>query len=343
MYNLKIIFKYRVIKRFRKTKEGGARGIMLEGKQILVTGGTGSVGKYIIQKICETNIKKVIVFSRDEEKQYYMKQQIADPRIDYIIGDIRDFYRLNSIFNGIDYVIHAAAMKQVPIAETNSIEATYTNIIGTENVLRCSVQHQVEKVICLSSDKAISPSNCMGMTKGICERLIRCSNSNVKTKMSCVRLGNVLGTKGSVIPTWKTQISQTQSISLTSKGMTRFIMSLEEVYQLILHALQLGRHGEIIFSNMKSCCMLDLAKAMCEYYNLDFEKSIHIIGVREGEKLYEEIFSEEEKKHIYIIKGYYHISNSACPIDLKIPRKSDEAELMSVEQLIDLLTVNHLF
>lgn len=316
---------------------------MLEGKRILVTGGTGSIGSYIIQRICDMNVQKVIVFSRDEEKQYFMKQQIDSSKVDYIVGDIRDFYRLSSIFYGIDYVVHAAAMKQVPIAETNPIETVSTNIIGTENVLRCSIQQQIEGVVCLSSDKAVSPSNCMGMTKGICERLIRSSNTDMKTKVSCVRLGNVLGSKGSVIPTWKNQISQTHSISLTSIDMTRFIMSLEETYQLIMHALQFGQHGEIVFSNMKSCRIHDLAKAVCMYYGLEAEKYIHITGIREGEKLYEEIFSEEEKKRIYENNGYYHISNTINPSDLYIPRKSSEAKLMTVEQLIDLLTDNHLF
>lgn len=277
-------YLYNKISIYKETKEG-EKVIMLEGKRILVTGGTGSIGSYIIQRICEMNVQKVIVFSRDEEKQYFMKQQIDSPKVDYIIGDIRDFYRLSSIFCGIDYVIHAAAMKQVPIAETNPIETVFTNIIGTENILRCSIQQQIERVICLSSDKAISPSNCMGMTKGICERLIRSLNSNMKTTVCCVRLGNVLGSKGSVIPTWKNQISQMHSISLTSMEMTRFIMSLDETYQLIMHALQFGQHGEIIFSNMKSCRIHDLAKAMCMYYNLDAKKTIHITGIREGEKI----------------------------------------------------------
>ncbi|MCM1263576.1 MAG: polysaccharide biosynthesis protein [Butyrivibrio sp.] len=316
---------------------------MLEGKRILITGGTGSIGNYIIQKICMLNVQKVIVFSRDEEKQYRMKQQIVDPKVEYIIGDIRDFYRLNSVFCGIDYVIHTAAMKQVPIAEENPIEAVTTNIIGTENVIRCSIQQQVEQVIFLSSDKSISPTNCMGMTKGICERLIRSSKPNVKTKISCVRLGNVLGSKGSVIPTWKSQISQTQSILLTDMDMTRFIMTLEDVYKLVMHTIRLGRHGEIIFPSMKSCRIYDLAKVMCMYYNLNIDKTIHIIGIREGEKLYEEIFSEEEKNHIYESAGYYHISRSVYPLGLQIPRKSDECKLMTVEQLIEFLTDNDLF
>ena len=261
--------------------------IMLEGKRILITGGTGSIGSYITQKLCMLNVQKIIIFSRDEEKQYFMKQHIDDSKVEYVIGDIRDFYRLNSALSDVDYVIHAAAMKQVPIAETNPIEAVSTNIIGTENILRCSIQQQVKKVICLSSDKAISPSNCMGMTKGICERLVRSSKLNMKTKISCVRLGNVLGSKGSVIPTWKNQIAQKQSISLTDKGMTRFIMTMEDAYQLVMHAMQSGQHREIIFPIMKSCRIHDLAKAICIHYNMDVERTIHIIGIREGEKLYD--------------------------------------------------------
>lgn len=316
---------------------------MLNGKRILITGGTGSIGNYIISKMCSTNVQSIIVFSRDEEKQYYMKQKIIDPRVEYIIGDIKDYHRVNSALYDVDYVIHAAAMKQVPIAEANPIEAVATNIMGTENVLRCSIQHKVEKVICLSSDKAISPSNCMGMTKGICERLVRSFNPSVKTKISCVRLGNVLGSKGSVIPTWKEQISQAHSILLTDINMTRFIMTLDNVYQLIMHAIQFGQHREIIFSNMKSCNIHDLAKAMCICYGLSLEETVHIIGVREGEKLYEEIFSEEEKNHIYENNGYYHISRDVYPLALQIPRKSDECKIMTVEQLINLLADNDLY
>lgn len=310
---------------------------MLNGKRILITGGTGSIGNYLITQMCSTNVQSIIVFSRDEEKQYYMKQRIIDPRVEYIIGDIKDYYRLNNALYDVNYVIHAAAMKQVPIAEMNPIEAVATNIMGTENVLQCSIQQKVEKVICLSSDKAISPSNCMGMTKGICERLVRSFNPSVQTKISCVRLGNVLGSKGSVIPTWKDQISRAHSIFLTDINMTRFIMTLDNVYQLIMHAIQFGQHREIIFSNMKSCNIYDIARAMCIYYGLDPEETVHIIGIREGEKLYEEVFSEEERNHIYENNGYYHISRDVFPLFSHIPRKSDECEKINMEQLTDLL------
>ena len=316
---------------------------MLKEKSVLITGGTGSIGNYIVPKICALNPRKVIVFSRDEEKQYNMKQRITTSQIEYITGDIRDYNRLGSAFYDVDYVIHTAAMKQVPIAENNPVEAVLTNVIGTENVLRCAIQQNVQKVICLSSDKAISPANCMGMTKGICERLVRSSNPNLFTSICCVRLGNVLGSRGSVLPTWKNQISQTHTITLTSEEMTRFVMSFEDVYELIMHAIQFGQHGEIVFSKMKSCCILDLAKVVCKYYNLNWKKDIRITGIREGEKLYEEIISEEERNHIYKNNGYYHISDNINQSDIYIPRKSNECLLMTIEELTSLLAENDLF
>ena len=278
---------------------------MFSEKTIMVTGGTGSIGQYLIRKMCKENPKRIIVYSRDEEKQYFMQKRFMNKNIEYYIGDVRDYGRILYLLDGVDYVIHTAAMKQVPIVENNPLEATEINIMGTENIIRASEYQHVEKVICFSSDKAVNPVNCMGMTKAIVERMIK--NKNHGVDVIGIRLGNVLNTNGSVFDLWNKQIEKNRKITLTSKQMTRYFMRKKDVYDLVLHALKYGKKSEIIFSKMKIGCMYDVAKQICKLNGLG-EDNIESIGIRSGEKLKEEIFSSEEEKNIYVNKGYYHIS-----------------------------------
>lgn len=234
-----------------------------------------------------------------------MQKRFMNKNIEYYIGDVRDYGRILYLLDGVDYVIHTAAMKQVPIVENNPLEATEINIMGTENIIRASEYQHVEKVICFSSDKAVNPVNCMGMTKAIVERMIK--NKNHGVDVIGIRLGNVLNTNGSVFDLWNKQIEKNRKITLTSKQMTRYFMRKKDVYDLVLHALKYGKKSEIIFSKMKIGCMYDVAKQICKLNGLG-EDNIEIIGIRSGEKLKEEIFSSEEEKNIYVNKGYYHIS-----------------------------------
>lgn len=283
---------------------------MFNNKTILITGGTGTIGSFVLSKLVRTKCKKIIILSRDEDKQFKMQNLYQDKRIEYIIGDIRNYQLVESTCSGVDYVIHAAAMKHVSIAEKNPFEATLTNIIGTNNIITASIKQHVNKVIYISTDKTIYPSSCMGMTKGIAERLVKNSvNFKHKTDVIAIRLGNVIGSRESVITIWKEQMLHNQKITLTSENMTRFIMTNDEVYNLLLHAISKGNAGEVIVSKMAVCNLSDLAKCFCKHYKLSYDTDVIISGIRKGEKMFEEIFSSEEIEYLYQVDNYYHISN----------------------------------
>jgi len=314
---------------------------MFINKTVLITGGTGTIGQFLVEKLLHTNVKRVIVFSRDEEKQFDMQQKYSDSRLCYVIGDIRNQQQIDCAMYGVDYVIHAAAIKQVPIAEKNPVEAVLTNVMGTYNVVLAAINQNAKKVVYISSDKSIAPTNCMGMTKGISERIIRselCSKS--KTEIVSVRLGNVLGARGSVIPLWKKQIRARGKIVVTDKAMTRFIMTTEEVYQLIVHAVKEGKSGEIIFLDMNACSIYEMAKCICMCYGLDYRSSILLAEPRTGEKMYEELFSEEEKSYMYSLNEYYHVGTVKKVEKLNIPCRSNEVNLLTVDEIRELLIQN---
>lgn len=266
----------------------------LNGKNILITGGTGTIGNHLIETLFEEyNPNKVIVFSRDEMKQHTMKIQNKDnKKIEYIIGDVRNYEALNRAFKNVDVVIHTAAMKHVPICEENPEEAVMTNIDGARNIIRAALNNNVDRVFALSSDKASSPSNLYGATKFVSEKLFNSANKYSEeggTKFSCVRLGNVLGSRGSIIPLFKEQ-SKNGNLKVTHPEMTRFFMTPKQASQLILSSVEIMDGGEVFIPKLKTTKIMDLAHRIAP------ENDIDIVGIRQGEKLHEEFISDVDAK-----------------------------------------------
>lgn len=276
---------------------------MLENKTVLITGGTGSFGKKFVRKALTLGVKKVIVFSRDELKQYEMKQEFTDERIRFFIGDVRDKERLYRAFDGVDIVIHAAAMKHVDACEYNPFEAVKTNIHGAQNIIDAAIDKGVEKVIALSTDKACSPINLYGATKLASDKLFIAANAYVgekKTKFAVVRYGNVVGSRGSVVPFFK-KMRETGVLPVTDERMTRFWITLEHGVQFVIDNLSRMHGGELFVPKIPSMNVVDLAKAIgpdCE---------IKIVGIRPGEKLHEAMITEDDARHTIEFDDYYVI------------------------------------
>ena len=272
------------------------------GKTLLITGGTGSFGNAVLNRFLETDIKEIRVFSRDEKKQDDMRHEFqakmpeAADKIKFYIGDVRDINSVRNAMPGVDYVFHAAALKQVPSCEFFPIEAVKTNVLGTDNVLSAAVEAGVKSVICLSTDKAAYPINVMGITKALAERTAIAKSRNVSeggTRICCTRYGNVLCSRGSVVPLWIDQIRNGQNITITEPTMTRFIMSLEEAVDLVLFAFENGSNGDLFVKKAPACTIQVLAEAVCELFGGN-KDNIRIIGIRHGEKLYETLLTNEE-------------------------------------------------
>lgn len=275
----------------------------LSDKTILVTGGTGSFGKKFIRKVLEHDVKKIIVFSRDELKQYEMAQEYTDPRIRFFIGDVRDKDRLYRAFDGVDIVIHAAALKHVGACEYNPFEAVKTNINGAQNIIEAAIDRGVQKVIALSTDKAASPVNLYGATKLASDKLFVAANSYVgekHTKFSVVRYGNVVGSRGSVVPFFK-KIKETGILPITDERMTRFWITLDQGVQFVLDNLERMHGGEIFVPKIPSMTVMDLAKAIAPDCEID------IIGIRPGEKLHEAMIMEDDARHTKEFDTYFVI------------------------------------
>lgn len=266
----------------------------LQGKTILLTGGTGSFGQRLTKILVEHfSFKALRIFSRDELKQHDMSRQFTDDRIRYLIGDVRDANRVERAVQGVDLIIHAAAMKQVPTCEYNPFEAVRTNVMGAQNIIDASIDQHVQQIMALSTDKAVNPINLYGATKLCAERIFVQGNSYVgagPTRMSCVRYGNVLGSRGSVVPVFENQRSQGQ-VTVTDKRMTRFWLTLDQAAWFVLRCLTLTRGGEIFVPKIPSIGILDLVKAMAP------ECSVKYIGLRPGEKLHEVLLTEDESRH----------------------------------------------
>jgi FlaA1/EpsC-like NDP-sugar epimerase len=283
----------------------------IKGKSILVTGGTGSFGEYLVRKLLTFSPKKVIVFSRDELKQYQLRNQLAkfEKILEFRIGDVRDLDSLLSASRGVDIIYHAAAMKHVPICEENPMEAVYTNIYGAYNLKEAAIRNKISKIIAISTDKAVRSVNVMGMSKAIQERILLSDNFSGKSVFVCVRFGNVVGSRGSVVPFFKEIIQVGKPLPLTDKKMTRFLINLKDAMDLIFFATLEGNCGELFVKKMPVCSIYDLAKVMIEdvaHVGID-EYKVNVVGLRQGEQLYESLVSDEEITRTVEKDGFYVI------------------------------------
>ena len=287
-----------------------------DGSSFLVTGGTGSFGKTMVKRLLSTNITKVVVFSRDEEKQDHMRHTIKDERIHYEIGDVRDKDRLFTVTKDIDYIFHAAALKQVPSCEFYPKEAVLTNINGTQNIIDAAVYNSVKASVLLSTDKAVYPINAMGTSKAMAEKLFlaaaRYHKDSQDIKFCITRYGNVMGSRGSVIPIFIDQINNGNNLTITNPEMTRFLMSLEESVDLVLHALENGDTGDLFIKKAPASTVSDLADAIMS--GLNKKVKIDIIGERHGEKLYETLISKEEMAKSIDLGSYIKIPADLRPL-----------------------------
>jgi UDP-glucose 4-epimerase len=281
---------------------------MFKDKTLLITGGTGSFGNAVLKRFLDTNIKEIRIFSRDEKKQDDMRKLYKNDKIKFYIGDIRDLASIKNAMYGVDYIFHAAALKQVPSCEFFPMEAVKTNIIGTDNVLTAAIEYGVKKVICLSTDKAAYPINSMGISKAMMEKVFVAKSRTVspdKTVICGTRYGNVMASRGSVIPLFVDQIKSGQPLTITNPNMTRFLMSLEEAVELVVFAFQNADAGDIMVQKSPASTIGDLAQAIKELFNADSE--IKIIGTRHGEKLYETLLTKEEYIHSDDMGGFFRV------------------------------------
>lgn len=282
---------------------------MFKNKVLLITGGTGSFGHAVLENFLNTDIKEIRIFSRDEKKQDDMRLAFLNDKLKFYIGDVREYDSVVQAMKGVDYVFHAAALKQVPSCEFYPLEAVRTNILGTENVLNAAVANNVSRVVVLSTDKAVYPINAMGMSKAMAEKIVVAKSrqliSEKDSVLCCTRYGNVMASRGSVIPLFVKQIKSGQPITITDPTMTRFLMSLNESVDLVIHAFTNASQGDIFVQKAPAATMHDLAVALKEIFNSSVP--LRIIGTRHGEKLYESLISREEMAHAKDMGRYYRI------------------------------------
>lgn len=332
-------------------------------KTLLITGGTGSFGNAVLNRFLNTDIGEIRIFSRDEKKQddmrheYQAKYPEASNKIKFYIGDVRDLQSVKNAMHGVDYIFHAAALKQVPSCEFFPIEAVKTNVLGTENVLTAAIEAGVKKVICLSTDKAAYPVNAMGTSKAMMEKVIVAKSRTVspeKTSICCTRYGNVMCSRGSVIPLWIEQIKKGHPITVTEPTMTRFIMSLEEAVELVVFAFQNAESGDIMVQKAPACTIEVQAQAVKELFHSDDE--IKVIGIRHGEKMYETLLTNEECANAIDMGNFYRVPCDKRDLnydkyfkDGDVQRNpltefnSNNTELLNVEQVKEkLLTLKYI-
>jgi len=322
-------------------------------KTLMITGGTGSFGNAVLSRFLKTNISEIRIFSRDEKKQDDMRHEFqakmpeVAEKIKFFIGDVRDISSVKNAMNGVDYIFHAAALKQVPSCEFFPMEAVKTNVIGTDNVLTAAIDEGVKSVICLSTDKAAYPVNAMGTSKAMMEKVIVAKSRTVspeKTKICCTRYGNVMCSRGSVIPLWIEQIRAGKPITITEPKMTRFIMSLEEAVDLVLFAFENGASGDILVQKAPACTIGVLAQAVKELFHSEDE--IKIIGIRHGEKMYETLLTNEECAHALDLGNFYRVpcdkrdlnydkyfTEGSTERNVLTEFNSNNTELLNVEQV----------
>mgnify|MGYP001485858022 FL=1 len=280
---------------------------MFNKKNLLITGGTGSFGNAVTERFLKTGINEIRVFSRDEKKQNDMREKFSDKKLKFYLGDVRDYDSINSAMIGVDYVFHAAALKQVPSCEFYPIEAVKTNVLGTENMLNAAIQNKVKKVICLSTDKAVYPINAMGVSKAMMEKLmVAKSRTSGNTILMGTRYGNVMGSRGSVIPLFHHQIINKMPITITDPKMTRFMMTLDDAVDLVLYAFNNGNSGDILVQKAPSSTIEELANAMKIMYK--YSKKNNIIGARHGEKTFETLLTKEELLIAEDLGNFYRVA-----------------------------------
>lgn len=336
---------------------------IFNNKTLLITGGTGSFGNAVLNRFLDTDIKEIRIFSRDEKKQddmrheYQAKYPEASNKIKFYIGDVRDLQSVKNAMHGVDYIFHAAALKQVPSCEFFPIEAVKTNVLGTENVLTAAIEAGVRKVICLSTDKAAYPVNAMGTSKAMMEKVIVAKSRTVspeKTSICCTRYGNVMCSRGSVIPLWIEQIKNGHPITVTEPTMTRFIMSLEEAVELVIFAFQHAESGDIMVQKAPACTIEVQAQAVKELFHSEDE--IKVIGIRHGEKMYETLLTNEECANAIDMGNFYRVPCDKRDLnydkyfkDGDVERNpltefnSNNTELLNVEQVKEkLLTLSYI-
>ena len=322
------------------------------GKIYLITGGTGSFGKTVTDHLLKNKtVSEIRVFSRDEAKQDLLRTKyMQEPRVKFYIGDVRDYQSIFGALNGVDFVFHAAALKQVPSCEFFPMQAVQTNIMGSDNVIRASIAQKVKKVVCLSTDKAVYPVNAMGISKSMMEKVAQsyARQDNTETVISCVRYGNVMYSRGSVIPRFIEQIKTNKPVTVTEPTMTRFLMALSESVDLVNHAFEHAKQGDIFIKKSPACTVADLAQAIKELFCSDV--STKIIGIRHGEKLYETLASKEELVTAQDMGGYYRVQMDTRDLNYEkyfTDGNSDEINFddyhshnttqLNVEQVKDLL------
>ena len=305
---------------------------MFKNKKLLITGGTGSFGNAVLKRFIDSDLKEIRIFSRDEKKQSDMREKLQNSKVKFHIGDVRDYLSVKSVMKGIDYVFHAAALKQVPSCEFFPMQAVLTNIIGAENVLNTAIAQKVKKVIVLSTDKAVYPINAMGMTKALMEKVMiaKSKDTNHSTILCGTRYGNVMGTRGSVIPLFVKQIKEKEPITITNPDMTRFMMTLDDSIELVLYAFKNGESGDIFVQKAPASTIRDLAQALKELYKVNNE--IKIIGTRHGEKIYESLINKEEMVKAKDLGEYYKIPADVRDLNYNLYISRGEEKTSVVEE-----------
>jgi len=304
---------------------------MFNNKTLLITGGTGSFGNAVLRRFIESDFKEIRIFSRDEKKQDDMRKRYDNPRLKFYIGDVRDYNSVLNATRGVDFVFHAAALKQVPSCEFHPMEAVKTNVNGTANVLEAAVQNHVKRVVCLSTDKAVYPINAMGFSKAMMEKIaVAKSRKNSSTKICITRYGNVMASRGSVIPLFVNQVLTDKPITITDPEMTRFLMSLEESVDLVLYAFKNGDQGDIFVQKSPASTIHDLATALQDLFN--DKGKINIIGTRHGEKLYESLVSKEEMLRVCDEGSFFRVPSDSRDLNYNNYMSQGQENLSSVDE-----------
>jgi len=324
----------------------------LKNKVLLITGGTGSFGNAVLKRFMDTDLKEIRIFSRDEKKQDDMRHFLQNDKIQYYIGDVRNRDSVDNVMEGVDYIFSAAALKQVPSCEFFPMQAVFTNVLGTNNVLESAIEHHVKNVVVLSTDKACYPINAMGISKAMMEKVSiargRSLGKNGQTKICCTRYGNVMASRGSVIPLWIDQIKQGKEITITDPNMTRFMMTLDDAVDLVLYAFEHGTNGDLFIQKAPAATLTILAEALKQLYHVD--TPVRVIGTRHGEKLYESLVTREEMAKSIDMGGYYRIPcderdlnydkffvEGQEKISMSEDYNSHNTKRLSVEEMKDLL------